>query len=183
MRAELAAVAVGLFVEQGFDETTVDDIARAAGLTKRSFFRYFPTKEDAAFAGVDVLGEQVVEDLRDRPVDEHPWDGLHVVLRRWEERIRTDELAVVRVIESSPALRARLHQKREQWRRRVADVLVECGELDAFTADLLVNSAVAVLDTVVQHWMRTGADRVALLDRGFAAVRPAPLPAVPAQRP
>jgi hypothetical protein len=96
------------------------------------------------------------------------------VLRRWEERIRADELAALRLIESSPALRARLHQKREHWRRLVGEALAERG-LEAFTADLLVNAAIAVLDTVVQEWLRTGgeADRVALLDRGFAAMRPA----------
>jgi AcrR family transcriptional regulator len=180
VRAELADAAVALFDERGFDETTVEEIARAVGMTKRSFFRYFPTKEDAVFAGVDVLGEQVVEDLRARPADEDSWDSLHQVLRRWQEQIHASgaELAGRRLIESTPTLRARLHEKRERWRHEVRDVLFErsSGALDAFTADLLTNAAIAVLDTVSREWVRADGDtdRADLLDRGFAALRPAP---------
>ena len=87
VRAEIAEVAVDLFVRQGFDGTTVEDIAQAAGMTKRSFFRYFPTKEDVVFDGVDLTGERVVADVAARPVEEDPWDSLHHVLRAWQEEI------------------------------------------------------------------------------------------------
>ena len=179
VRAELAAVALGLFAERGFDETTVDEIAQAAGLTKRSFFRYFPAKEDAVFGGVDVTGEQVVEDIRARPADEDPWRSLHQVLRRWEEQIHTSAqtLASLRLIESTPSLHARLHERRTQWRRHVSDALRDRPgvPLDPFAADLLTNAASAALDTVSQEWLRSDgtADRAALLDRAFALLRPA----------
>ncbi|MEU7803908.1 TetR family transcriptional regulator [Micromonospora arborensis] len=179
VRAELAQVALDLFAERGFDETTVDEIAQAAGLTKRSFFRYFPAKEDAVFGGVDVTGEQVVEGIRARPADEDPWQSLHHVLRQWERQIHASEqtLASLRLIESTPSLHARLHQKRAQWRRHVSDALRDRPgvRLDSFTAELLTNAASAVLDTVSQEWLRSGgtADRAALLDRGFAFLHPA----------
>lgn len=179
VRAEIAEAAVALFAERGFDETTVEDIARAVGMTKRSFFRYFPTKEDAVFAGTEVLVEQVVADLQARPAGEDPWECLHQVLRRWQERIYTSgaELAGQRLIETTPALRARLHQKRETWRHAARDVLVarSDGALDDFSADLITNAATAVLDSVGREWVRTDgrADRTELLDRGFAALRPA----------
>jgi AcrR family transcriptional regulator len=178
VRAELARAAVALFAERGFDETTVEDIARAVGMTKRSFFRYFATKEDAVFAGTEVLVEQVVEDLEARPADEGPWDCLHQVLRRWQERIHSSgaELTGERLIESTPVLRARLHQKRELWRHAAREVLVRRSgsRLDDFAADLLTNAAVAVLDSVAREWVRTDgrADRAELLDRGFAVLRP-----------
>jgi AcrR family transcriptional regulator len=177
VRAEIAEAAVALFAERGFDETTVEDIARAVGMTKRSFFRYFPTKEDAVFAGTEVLVEQVVADLEARPAGEDPWECLHQVLRRWQERIHSSaaELAGERLIASTPALRARLHQKRELWRQAARDVLVSRGGLDDFSADLLTNAATAVLDSVEREWVRTDgrADRAELLDRGFAVLRPA----------
>jgi hypothetical protein len=98
------------------------------------------------------------------------------VLRRWQEQIHTSgaELAGQRLIESTPALRARLHQKRELWRHATRDVLVarSGGALDDFSADLLTNAATAVLDSVGQEWGGR-ADRSELLDRGFAALRPA----------
>jgi AcrR family transcriptional regulator len=179
VRAEIAEAAVALFAERGFDETTVEDIARAVGMTKRSFFRYFPTKEDAVFAGTEVLVEQVVEALRARPTGEDPWEALRQVLRHWQERIYTSsaELTGERLIATTPVLRARMHQKRESWRQAARDALVERsgGDLDGFTADLLTNAATAVLDSVAQEWVRTDgrADRVALIDRGFALLRPA----------
>lgn len=178
VRAELADIALGLFAERGFDQTTVDEIAGAAGLTKRSFFRYFPAKEDAVFGGIDVTGEQVVEGIRARPTDEDPWQSLHQVLRQWQQQIHASEQAFtsLRLIESTPSLRASLHQKRAQWRQQVSDALRDRpgAGLDPFTADLLTNAATAVLDTVSQEWLRNGgiADRAALLDRAFALLRP-----------
>jgi AcrR family transcriptional regulator len=176
VRAEIAETAVALFAERGFDETTVEDIARAVGMTKRSFFRYFPTKEDAVFAGAEVLVEHVVADLEARPAGEAPWDSLHQVLSRWQEQIHTSgaELAGQRLIQTTPALRARMHQKRELWRHAARDALVARGRLDDFSADLLTNAATAILDSVAREWVRTDgrADRAELLDRGFAALRP-----------
>ncbi|HYH29927.1 MAG TPA: hypothetical protein VD903_06040 [Pseudonocardia sp.] len=105
-------------------------------------------------------------------------DCLHQVLRRWQEEIHSSAAALAheRLIESTPVLRARLHQKRELWRQAARDVLVErsAGALDAFAADLLANAAVAVLDSVAAECVRTDgrADRAELLDRGFAALRP-----------
>ncbi|MFC5237312.1 TetR family transcriptional regulator [Pseudonocardia zijingensis] len=176
VRAEIAQAAVALFAERGFDETTVEDIARAVGMTKRSFFRYFPTKEDAVFAGTEVLVERVVADLEARPADEDPWESLHQVLRRWEEPIFSAGAGADgrRLVESTPALRARLHQKRETWRTAARDALAARHGLDTFTADLLTNAATAILDAAAQEWARTGgdADRAELVDRGFAALRP-----------
>ncbi|MER5266285.1 hypothetical protein ABTZ99_29765 [Actinosynnema sp. NPDC002837] len=100
------------------------------------------------------------------------------MLRQWQQQIRASEqaLASLRLIESTPSLRARLHQKRAQWRQQVSDALRDRpgADLDPFTADLLTNAATAVLDTVSQEWLRTGgaADRAALLDRAFATLRP-----------
>jgi AcrR family transcriptional regulator len=171
VRAELSGLALAMFAERGFDQTTVDEIARAGGLTKRSFFRYFPAKEDVVF----------VEEIRARPAGEDPWQCLHQVLRRWEERIHGSarELAAHRLIESTPSLRARRHEKREQWRARVSAALQDRSDatLDTFTADLLTNAASAALDTVAREWLRSGgtADRAALTDRAFALLRPAVL--------
>lgn len=137
-------------------------------------------KEDAVFGGVDVTGEQVVDDLRARPGDEDPWHSLHQVLRRWQQHIHASEqaLASLRLIESTPSLRARLHEKRAHWRQEVSAALRRRPgvALDVFTADLLTNTAAAALDTVSGHWLRSGgnADLAVLLDRAFTLMRPAP---------
>lgn len=173
VRAEIAEVAAELFTRQGFENTTVDEIAQAAGMTKRSFFRYFPAKEDVVFDRVDLTGESVVAEIAARPASESPWECLHHVLRTWQESIHASEevLATLRLIEATPALTGRLHHRRIEWRRRVGEALRNRpgSDLDAYTADLLTNAATAVLDAVSSEWARSGGkkDRRALLDQGF----------------
>ncbi|RMI47025.1 GNAT family N-acetyltransferase [Actinomadura harenae] len=180
VRRELAGLALRMFVERGYEATTVEDIAAAAGLSKRSFFRYFPAKEDVLFGDVEDLAVQIADEVRTRPQGESAWECLHAVLREWEPRLHTAQrdLDALRLIETTPPLRARLHQKRDELRALVAAALRERpgADLDAFTADLLTAAAGAALDAASREWLRTDgtADRAALIDRAFAALAPAP---------
>ena len=56
VREEVVDVALGLFLEQGFEDTTVDQVVTAAGISKRSFFRYFGTKGDIVFGDLAEQG-------------------------------------------------------------------------------------------------------------------------------
>src|SRR6478735_4898687 len=69
-RAAIRDAAFRLFAEQGFEATTVDDIARAADVSPRTFFRYFPTKDDVVFADHPERIERLRQALLDRPADE-----------------------------------------------------------------------------------------------------------------
>src|ERR1019366_4179776 len=75
VRAEIAAVAVRLFLEQGFDKTTVDQIAAEAGLSRASFFRYFGSKEDVLLGHLEELGHKVADALAARPAHEPAWQA------------------------------------------------------------------------------------------------------------
>jgi AcrR family transcriptional regulator len=178
VRAEIARVGVDLFVERGYDRTTADDIAAAAGLSTRSFFRYFPTKEDVVFGDVEDVADQVAEAVRARPPGEPPWSTLHAVLHEWQDAIHSVQLdpARQRLIESTPALRARLHHIRDALRNRIAAALQDRPDtgLDPFSADLLTATAAAALDAVEREWARTDgtADRTALLGAAFARLDP-----------
>ncbi|MEU6718900.1 TetR family transcriptional regulator [Nonomuraea sp. NPDC046802] len=172
VQAELAAVALELFTARGFDEVTVDDIARAAGVSKRSFFRYFPAKEDAVFGAVEIMSDDIASQIAGRPTDEDPWESLRLVLREWAARIDAESQAL-RVIESTPVLRARLHQKREELRAQIAEALAARTGLDAFTVDLLTSAAATALDCAAREWFRTGSDRTELVDVAFTRLRPA----------
>ncbi|GAA3115754.1 TetR family transcriptional regulator [Streptosporangium carneum] len=173
VRAELASRALELFAERGFDETTVDDIAGAAGMSKRSFFRYFSTKEDALFGELETMGEQVAQEISARPPQEGPWECLHAVLRTWEARINA-QVDVTRLVESTPALRTRLLHKRDEARTHIIRALTDRG-VSQLEADLAAAAAGAALDTVAREWLRAdgSTDRLALTDRVFAMLRPA----------
>jgi AcrR family transcriptional regulator len=80
-RARVARVALELFTRQGYIETTIDEIATAAGVARRTVFRYFPTKEAILFDQLAVRREVAIRRLEDRPPSEPPLVSLHVVLR------------------------------------------------------------------------------------------------------
>lgn len=70
-----------LFEHQGYGETTVEQIAAAADVAPRTFFRYFPTKESLLFANFDEVRRDMLVELRARPVDEDPMQSVVIALR------------------------------------------------------------------------------------------------------
>src|SRR6266516_2187558 len=90
IRDELTQLAKDLFVEKGYDETTIDDLAAAAGMSKRTFFRYFASKEELVMGKYEILGEQLAEDLAARPADEPIWASLRQVFGRVVEYFESE---------------------------------------------------------------------------------------------
>jgi AcrR family transcriptional regulator len=76
MRAEAAAIAIQLFLDQGFDDTTVDDLCAAMGLSRRSFFRYFKAKEGIVLVHLGDFAEQGCVSFSSRPGQEELWPAL-----------------------------------------------------------------------------------------------------------
>ena len=75
-RQRIADVALELFTQHGYDATTVEEIAAAAGISERTFFRYFATKDEAFFANTAEETAAVVALVESRPPGEAPWDAL-----------------------------------------------------------------------------------------------------------
>src|SRR5688500_11186488 len=73
---EIAQVAMRLFGERGFDDVTVDEIAAAAGISSRTFFRYFATKDEVVLQYQRRIQERLVEALAGRPAGEGPVTAL-----------------------------------------------------------------------------------------------------------
>jgi AcrR family transcriptional regulator len=80
-RARIAEAALELFASQGYAETTIDHIAAAADVGRRTVFRYFPTKEAILFDHLVVRRDVALQLLRERPPAEPPLVSLHAVLR------------------------------------------------------------------------------------------------------
>ncbi len=80
-RARIAEAALELFVTQGYAETTIDQIAEAAGVARRTVFRHFQTKGAMLLDHLTVRGDFVIRRLRERPPAEPPLASLHAVLR------------------------------------------------------------------------------------------------------
>ncbi|MBB5158360.1 TetR family transcriptional regulator [Saccharopolyspora phatthalungensis] len=89
-RAAIEAAALELFTERGFANTTVDQIAEAADIAPRTFFRHFPSKDAVLFGDPSRETERMREVLATRPADEHPMCSLAVALLDLAERIELD---------------------------------------------------------------------------------------------
>jgi AcrR family transcriptional regulator len=81
-RERLVVAAVDLFTDQGYDDTTVAQIAERAGVTRSTFFRYFPDKRDVLAAGQETLSLLLAEGIAEAPADATPLEAVAVGLER-----------------------------------------------------------------------------------------------------
>jgi len=89
VRDELSAAALKLLAYQGFEDTTIDQIVAAAGVSRRTFFRYFKSKEDVIIEFLGDLGSWLRQELAARPPDEPAPVALRNAVRIFVEAIRT----------------------------------------------------------------------------------------------
>ena len=184
VREEVIAVAQRLFNEQGFDRTTVDQIAAETGLSRASLFRYFGTKEDIVLSGLQDVGRHIAAELAARPDDERPWEALRRafdVTVRWTEERPEQALSSQRMFKETPSLRARSFEKRLAWQElMVPDIArrlrADRGRPEDVRPAALVAAALACLDTALTRWVACeGAVPMAeLLDRAMGAITEQP---------
>jgi AcrR family transcriptional regulator len=79
-RGRLAKAAMTLYAEQGFEQTTVAEIAERAGLTERTFFRHFADKREVLFSGMDMLRDLLVRAVADAPASATAMDAVSAAL-------------------------------------------------------------------------------------------------------
>ncbi|MFJ9019007.1 TetR family transcriptional regulator [Streptomyces sp. NPDC102259] len=168
-RDALLRAAVELFTSQGYERTTVDEIAAAVDVSQRTFFRYFAGKDEAALALVEMTVERFVEAVRERPPHEPPMEALRqAVLDGWHSINEVVEsvvpvelyLRMYRVIESTPVLLAAHLRRSVEVEEVLARVVAEREGLDV-DADPRPRLAVAVFSGVMRVTERqwsTGAD-------------------------
>src|SRR3954466_3198779 len=80
-REDLVAAAVKLFAERGFDETTTEDIAEAADVSQRTFFRHFPSKEAVLYGDEEAMEAAFRDAIVARPDDEGPVHAVAAAMR------------------------------------------------------------------------------------------------------
>ncbi|WP_305788283.1 TetR/AcrR family transcriptional regulator [Symbioplanes lichenis] len=128
IRAELTAAAMRSIDEVGFAATTAGAIAAAVGVSERTFFRYFPTKEDAVLQPIEALGLPIAEELRRRPARETALEALRAAFELAVAAVVAEPGAmatVMRLNRSEPALRRRHLQQQDVWTAALAEALAE----------------------------------------------------------
>ncbi|WP_406455876.1 TetR/AcrR family transcriptional regulator [Streptomyces sp. NBC_00876] len=178
MRDVLAEAAFALFMEHGYERTTVDDIVARAGVGRRSFFRYFPSKEDAVFPD----HERCLADMKaflesadgDDPVGT-VCDAARLVLRMYAEN---PEFSVQRygLTREVPGLRTYELSVVRRYERTLAGYLERrCADTPdaALRAEVIAASVVAAHNNGLRSWLRSGGrgDAGAEVDRALELVR------------
>jgi AcrR family transcriptional regulator len=158
--ARLKDAAIELFLERGFERTTVPEIATRAGLTTRTFFRYFADKREVLFVGEGDIADRVTEMMGAAAPDAKPLDllseGFRALSPLFEGQV--DYLRRRRtVVDGDPGLRERELRKQAVLSERIADGFERRG-LDALDALLIAEVASSVFRVGLHRWLdRPGA--------------------------
>ncbi|BEV11404.1 TetR/AcrR family transcriptional regulator [Asticcacaulis sp. DW145] len=104
----ITEVGMGLFLQKGYEATTLDEIAAAAGISRRTFFYYFKSKDDILLSLQNEMGDVIVTSLKTQTLDRRPLDAVRDAVIAVCSRFPTDEMmAIDELMRSSPAVQAR----------------------------------------------------------------------------
>ncbi len=168
--------ALRLFSEKGYDATTVDEIAAAAGVSHMTFFRYFPRKE--AVVEYDEYDPMIEELIAARPPHESPLTALHHAITAGLEQILTTDrealLTRTRLVLRNPVLRSRNLLAQDTTRDLFARALARRAGLAEpdLAATVQASAALGAMAPAVMAWTQgDGEDLIPLIDAAFAALR------------
>lgn len=175
VRDELTEAALKLLAFQGFEETTIDQIVAAAGVSRRTFFRYFRSKEDVIIEFLGHLGTKLHDALASRPAKEPPAVALRHALSIFTETYHhypEKSIRLARLTLGTPSLLARYLERQTEWRADLTAVLAQRMKLDPATdlrPALTVAVAFAAFDTALSAWVTgDGSENLNdLVDRAF----------------
>ncbi|NGN64676.1 TetR family transcriptional regulator [Streptomyces sp. A7024] len=184
MRRELAAAAMELFATKGYEATTVDEIAAAAGVARRTFFRHFRSKEEAIFPDHDDTLDRVIAVLDAAPAHENPLDticrGIKEVMRMYaaSPAVSVERYQLTREV---PTLREREIASVSRYERVFTRYLLghfdegahRDGDDDPLLAEVAASAVVTAHNHVLRRWLRAGGqgDVEGQLDHAFEVVR------------
>lgn len=126
----LQQAALDLFAKLGYDETTTEAIAEKAGVSPRTFFRYFPTKESVLFVGESDWFQTFADEYVNQPLSLSDVDALRttfVSLGPGWVKIRRSLLLYERAVASSPTLRGVVHDRQQNDITRLAEAIAKRG--------------------------------------------------------
>ncbi|MBL1104256.1 TetR family transcriptional regulator [Streptomyces sp. 5-8] len=160
-RERLAEAALELYSERGYEQTTVAEIAKRAGLTERTFFRHYADKREVLFAGSGDLQELFVRSVAGAPEDAAAIDALAFGLDAVGE-VFADRRAFARtrhaVITANAELRERELIKLASLSAALADTLRRRGVTEP-AASLAAEAAVAVFKIGFERWIEAAEER------------------------
>ncbi|WP_433606680.1 mycofactocin system transcriptional regulator [Prescottella agglutinans] len=155
-RDRIAAVGIDLFAARGFDDTSVDDIAEAAGIARRTFFRYFPSKNAVPWGDFDAHLTEMRTLLAEIPDDVPLLDGMISALlafNTFPPEVAEAHRERMRLIFVVPALQAYSVVMYDGWRKVIAEYVARrmrldpCDQLPRTVGYMMLGVALAAYET------------------------------------
>jgi mycofactocin system transcriptional regulator len=175
-RRELEVIALRLFAEQGFEETTIDQIATAAGINKRSFFRYFDSKSSVLWSSFDEEVEALRKELAVAPEDVSVMEAIRVAVVA-VNHYRSEDIPELRtrmnLIGSTPGLYAGAAVHYDAWERAIGEFAARRAGLppDSLYPLAVGRATLAACRAAFDRWVaRADANLTVYLDAALAAL-------------
>ena len=178
-RQELTRIGLELFLQHGFAHTTIDQIVAPVGISKRTFFRYFETKEDLVFEWQTEMAPALVLELNTRPREEAPFKAVSETLFSLLARINENPelaFALIRLLKETPSLAGRDMEKRMVWEQALAAALMEregSKVMPRLKARIIVGMAMTAWTAALDEWY-AGGGKVELrpiMEKAFSLIK------------
>ncbi|AUX29335.1 MULTISPECIES: TetR family transcriptional regulator [Sorangium] len=178
-RAQIIETAIDLFLKHGYEQTTLDEVLGAVEISRRTFFRYFESKEDLLIAWMDQLIEVACASIRARPRSEAPVVATRNAIRDTVGRLYEGNVprfvAVQQFVAKTPAIRARQSERLGHCAEAICEPLAARMGLDPqrdLAPRVLASCAIAIMQCAIDAWLARGAteDLLELVDEGFRAL-------------
>lgn len=156
-RRAIEVAALDLFERNGYDETNVDEIAEQAGISRATFFRYYPTKEDVLFTSEEQAVEAMVASVASRSDSSQSLAALAAPLAEFAHGFLEDDsseaLRLTRLVMTTRELEARSMRMRLLWERALTRQLAsERDDTPTPTDVVLANVAIGCLAAALWSW-------------------------------
>lgn len=180
--AALQQSALDLFAKKGYEGTTIEEIVADAQVSRRTFFRYFSSKEEVIFKGAEADFDTVRKLLRERPRGEGDLEAMKNTVIAFADYLKERNAPVLEFVEvvlNSPSLRARSAELQGRWTQAVAQELAaRRGEKSIYIKPFLIASiGIAALTVAIQAWKSgTEPDLEVSLRQAFRLVEDGTLP-------
>ena len=175
VRAELARVAVEVFLRDGYESVTVADLAEAAGVSWSTFLRYLGGKDAAVLDALFLQRDRLVDVLLSRPPVE---DGLTALRNSFivfsEHSDMPHALELTRLISVTPALRTGNLERQAAWRGELAQALLSRAHPphSLLAAEAIAATAIGCLAVAIDHWAASDGQAPfdTVIDEAFGAI-------------
>lgn len=173
-RAAIEDSSLRLFADKGFEETTVDDLAAAAGIGRRTFFRYYPSKNDVVVGDYEEGTRVLRAALAGADPATHPVEMVRQALRATNDYTPDEYVSLairIWLLTTVPSLQAHAAWRYSTWEKLIVEyVLARVGARHRLYACGLAKTSIAAMWAAYTVWLDDGAgpNLTALIDEAFA---------------